>query len=171
MSRPPYLQRDHVHYREPSVIRLTNQGARMADVGLNPATLVPSELHHALALVDLAEELAAENPKATMVTERERRAERYRQKRAGQRKTTGRIPDVVLVFPATGGKKERTIAVELDRTARSRMDAETVVKAYLAERYTEVWWYVRPNRVEPIRQICRRMKVDDFIEVRPWAGR
>jgi hypothetical protein len=50
------------------------------------------------------------------------------------------------------------------------MDAESVVKAYLQERYTEVWWYVRPNRVAPIRQIVKRMKVDDFIEVRPWQG-
>ena len=51
------------------------------------------------------------------------------------------------------------------------MDAETVVKAYLAERYDELWWYVRPSRVEVVRQITRRMKVDDFIEVRPWQGR
>jgi hypothetical protein len=59
-------------------------------------------------------------------------------------------------LPATGAEKEKTIAVELDRSPRSRMDAESVVKAYLQERYTEVWWYVRPNRVAPIRQIVKR---------------
>lgn len=166
----PYLQRDPTHYREESVIRVTTEGARLADVGLGPATLVLTEIRHALAIVDLAEELAAEHPDATLLTERERRAERYRDKRAGLRKTTGRIPDAVFIFPAAGGKKERTVAVELDRTARSRMDAEDVVKAYLAERYSEVWWYVRPNRVEAIRQITKRMKVDDLIEVRPWVG-
>ena len=64
------------------------------------------------------------------------------------------------------------LAVELDRTARSRMDAETVIKAYIAEfrTYAEVWWYVRPNRVDAVKQICRRMQVDDVIEVRPWTG-
>ena len=51
------------------------------------------------------------------------------------------------------------------------MDAETVIKAYIAEKYDEVLWYVRPNRVDFIREIVRRMKTSDFIEVRPWQGR
>ena len=170
-ASPALLQRDRVHYQEPAVIRVTNQGASLADIGIQPAKLVPAEVHHSLAIVDLAEELSAENPGATLLTERERRAQRYREKRMGQRKTTGRIPDAVLVFPASGNKKERTVAVELDRSRRSRMDAENVIKAYLAERYTDVWWYVRPTRVDPVREITRRMKVDDFIEVRPWQGR
>jgi len=169
-ASPPLLKRDRTHFGEPSVLRVSPQGSRIAGVGLSPARLVPSEIHHALGIVDLAEELSRKYPKATLLTERERRAERYREKRAGQRKTTGRIPDAVFIFPETGTKKERTVAIELDRTARSRMDAETVVKAYLSERYTEVWWYVRPNRVDIIRQITKRMKVDDFIEVRPWVG-
>jgi hypothetical protein len=171
-ATPPLLQRTRTHYREPSVIRITPQGGRLADVGLAPARIVPAEIHHALAIVDLAEELLSEHPTATLVTERERRAERYREKRAGQRKSTGRIPDIVFVFPATKTKKERSVAVELDRTARSRMDAETVIKAYIAEfrTYAEVWWYVRPNRVDAVKQICRRMQVDDVIEVRPWTG-
>lgn len=175
-SRPALLQRDRTHYREPSVLRVTTHGARLTDVGLMPARIVPAEIHHALALVDLAEELLAEHPQAVLLTERERRAERYRDKRAGRRKTTGRIPDAVFLFEAggstsSGSKKERTVAVELDRSPRSRMDAENVIKAYLQEKYTEVWWYVRPNRVAPIRIITKRMKVDDFIEVRPWQGR
>ena len=170
-ANPALLKRDHTHYREPSVLRVTPQGARLADVGLAPARIVPAEVHHALAIVDLAEELLAGSPGATLLTERERRAQRYREKRAGQRKSTGRIPDAVLVFPATSSKKERTVAVELDRSPRSRMDAETVIKAYIAEKYDEVLWYVRPNRVDFIREIVRRMKTGDFIEVRPWQGR
>ena len=51
------------------------------------------------------------------------------------------------------------------------MHAETVIRAYIAERYSAVWWYVRPNRADFIRQLTKRMKVDDFIEVRPWQGR
>jgi hypothetical protein len=170
-SRPALLQRDRTHYREPSVLRITTHGARLTDVGLMPARIVHAEVHHALAIVDLAEELLAEYPKATLLTERERRAERYRDKRAGRRKTTGRIPDAVFIFEATASRKEKTVAVELDRSPRNRMDAETVIKAYLQDKYTEVWWYVRPTRVAPIRQITKRMKVDDFIEVRSWQGR
>jgi hypothetical protein len=78
----------------------------------------------------------------------ERRTERYREKRAGTRKTTGRIPDAVLVLPSRNGTKERTISIELDRSPRNCMDAETVIKAYIAEKYDQVLWYVRPNRVE-----------------------
>ena len=170
-AHPPLLQRTRTHYREPSVLRVTTQGAKLADTGLSPARIVPAEVHHALAIVDLAEELLAAHPGATLLTERERRAQRYREKRAGERKTTGRIPDAVLVLPPRNGTKERSIAIELDRSPRSRMDAETVIKAYIAEKYDEVLWYVRPNRVDFIREIVRRMKTGDFIEVRPWQGR
>jgi hypothetical protein len=170
MMEPPMLRRELTYYKEPSVLRVTTHGVRYADVGIGPARFVPNEVKHALNIVDLTEELLAKHPKATLVTEREHRAERYRDKRKGLRKTTGRIPDAVFIFPATGGQKEKTMAVELDRSPRNRMDIETVVKAYLAERYTEVWWYVRPSRVETVRQVTRRMKVDDFIEVRPWLG-
>jgi len=170
-AKPPLLQRERTHFGEPSVLRVSPQGTKIADVGVAPARIVPAEIHHALAIVDLVEDLLESNPTATLLTERERRAERYREKRAGVRKTTGRIPDAVFIVPATKTKKERTVAIELDRTARSRMDAETVVKAYLSERYDTVYWYVRPNRVDIIKQITKRMKVDDFIEVRPWVGK
>lgn len=173
-ASPPLLKRERTHYREPSVLRVTTAGGRLADVGIQPARVIPAEVPHALAIVDLAEALLAEHPEATLLTERERRAERYREKRAGLRKATGRIPDAVLVFPPDAQRgergKERAVAVELDRSPRSRMDAEDVIKAYIAERYHAVWWYVRPNRVDLIRQLTKRMKVDDFIEVRPWQG-
>jgi len=167
---PPMLRRELTYYKEPSVLRVTTHGARYADVGIGPARFVPNETRHALNIVDLTEELLAKHPEATLVTEREHRADRYRDKRAGNRKTTGRIPDAVFIVPATGSQKEKTFAVELDRSPRNRMDIESVIKAYLAERYTEVWWYVRPSRVETVRQVTRRMKVDDFIEVRSWQG-
>jgi hypothetical protein len=167
---PPLLRRDLTYYKEPSVLRVTTHGARFADAGIGPARFVPNEARHALDIVDLTEELLTSHPEATLITERERRADRYRDKRAGKRKTTGRIPDAVFIFPATDSKKERTVAVELDRSPRNRMDIESVIQAYLSERYTEVWWYVRPSRVEIVRQITRRMKVADFIEVRPWQG-
>lgn len=168
---PPLLQRDYTHYREPSVLRVTIHGARLADTGLGPARIVPAEVHHALAIVDLAESLLAEHPAASLLTERERRGERYRDKAAGRLKATGRIADAVLVFPPGSRGRERRVAVELDRSPRSEKDAADVIKAYIAVRdYTEVWWYVRPNRVDAIRRLTRRMKVDNLIEVRPWNG-
>ena len=170
-ASPPLLQRHRTHYQEPSVLRVTTHGARLADVGLSPAHIVPTEVPHALGIVDLTEAILAMYPDATLITERERRAERYRDKRKGLRKTTGRIPDAVFTLPAKGSRKEQTIAVELDRTARSKMDAEAVIRAYLSERYDHVWWYVRPSRVASLTEIVKRGRVADLFEVRPWQGR
>lgn len=169
-ASPPLLQRDRTHYQEPSVLRVTTHGARIADVGLSPARIVYAEVPHALSLVDLTEEILTLHPDAILITERERRAERYRDKRKGLRKTTGRIPDAVFMLPAKGSRKEQVIAVELDRTARSKMDAEAVIRAYLSERYDQVWWYVRPSRVATLREIVKRGRVADLFEVRPWQG-
>lgn len=174
-ATPPLLQRDTTYYRQPSVIRVTTAGARLANVGIQPARLVLTEVNHALGIVDLVEAISQQYPDATVLTERERRAERYREKRAGHRKATGRIPDAVFVFPEEKGRKQdrnkaETVAIELDRTARRRMDAETVITAYIAEQYDQVWWYVRPSRVEATTSLTKRMKVDDFITVLPWNG-
>lgn len=169
-AAPPFLERVRTFYQQPSVIRVTLTGARLADVGLGPAKIVEAQIRHDLAIVDLVEELSALHPDATFLTERERRAELYREKRAGQRPATGRIPDAIFIFPATRAGKERTVAIELDRSPKSRRDNEAVVKGYLTAKYSEVWWYVLPHRVEPVRQIVRRMRTDDFIEVRPWDG-
>ena len=175
-ASPPLLRRDRTHYREPSVIRVTTHGARLANVGspgptLGPARLILAEVHHSLGIVDLTEELLKAHPDAVLTTERERRAERHAQKRSGQRKGTGRIPDAVLTLPALGGKAEQSVAVELDRSPRTQRDIEAIVRAYNAERYTDVWWYVRPRRVAHVREVIQKLRASDFIEVRPWQGR
>lgn len=167
-AHPPLLQRDLTVYGRPSIIRVTAHGARLADVGLAPAKVVLAAVPHALAVVDLAEELSGRYPDASLVTERECWAERYREWRAGERPSTGLIPNAVLIWGTD--VTEHTIAVVLDRTARSRTDAEAFVTAYLAESFTEVWWYVRPSRVNAMTEIVRRMGGGDLIEVRPWAG-
>ena len=174
VSNPPLLRRDRTHYQEPSVIRVTTHGARLANVGpptLGPARLILAEVHHSLGIVDLAEELLAANPGSVLTTERERRAERHTEKRAGTRKGTGRIPDAVLTLPPTPDTPEKSVAVELDRSPRTKRDIEAIVRAYNAERYSDVWWYVRPKRVDHVRAHVVTLRASDFIEVRPWQGR
>jgi hypothetical protein len=68
---------------QPAALRVTREGARIADVGLRPAPLVLSELRHSLAVVTLAERLLFDNPAAELTTERELRAQRYRERREG----------------------------------------------------------------------------------------
>jgi len=162
---PPVIRRDRTFWRYPTVIRATASGANLAGVDLRPARLVLAEVMHSLGIVDLTEQLLLDHPGATLITERERRAERYRDKRAGGRKATGRIPDGVIVLKASAPKE---IAVELDLSPRREKTVEAIVRAYQAERYGGVWWYVRPDRVGRIAEIVKRCRADSFIEVRPW---
>src|SRR5207244_3136093 len=103
-------------WREPFVLRLTTAGARVAHLGLAPAKLTLAEVRHSLALVDLTESLLSEHPGARLITEREIRAERYREVRAGSRRIgVGRTPDGVLFFAKP---KRRVVAIELDLTTK-----------------------------------------------------
>jgi len=75
-ASPPLLRRDRTHYGEPSVIRVTTKGTRLANVGPpvpGPSRLILAEVHHSLGIVDLTEELLKAHPEAVLPTERERR--------------------------------------------------------------------------------------------------
>jgi hypothetical protein len=106
---------------QPEVIRVTREGARIADVGIRPAPLVLSQLRHTLALVLLAEGLAHDHPGSELLTERELRAERYRMQRRGLDTSRGRTPDAVLRIPAKGpgAQKIKRVAIELDLSRRT----------------------------------------------------
>lgn len=169
-THPPLLRHDRTFWRQPPAIRVTASGARLAEVDLRPARLVPAEVQHAFAVVDLAEKLLASAPQgSTLITEREWRAERYRERATGARRTTGRIPDAVLLIPATDGTdKTLTVAVELDRTAKRETQMRAIVRQYQGQQFDAVWWYVRPRSVARITDIIKRLRADDFIEVRAW---
>jgi hypothetical protein len=162
----PYAQR-------PAALRVTREGARIADIGLRPAPLVLSELEHTLAVVWLTEYLLAEHPGAELTTERELRAQRYRELRDGTRQTErGRTPDALLRLPAksVGALVVLTVAVELDRSRKDRRAMERMIRQYDHENVDEIWWYVTPGRVDRTREIVRELRADDRIEVRPWRG-
>jgi hypothetical protein len=167
---PPVIRRDRTFWRYPTVIRTTASGANLAGVDLRPARLVLAEVMHSLGIVDLTEQLLEEHLGATLITERERRAERYRDKRTGGRKATGRIPDGVLILKASAspGAAPKETAIELDLSPRREKTVQAIVRAYQAERYGGVWWYVRPDRVKRIADIVKQSRADSFIEVRPW---
>ena len=157
------LRRDSTFWRSPHVLRLTRQGAELADVDLQPAHLVLAEVHHTLGVVDLTEKLLAEHRGVKLETEREIRAERRRELADGQRQPgRGRIPDAVLHL-ASGHK---AIAIELDITPKRRRDIEAILAAYLQEKYDAVWWYVAPKNLERVREVVRENRADDFVKVK-----
>lgn len=158
---------------EPAALRVTTEGARVADVGLRPAPLVLSELRHSLAVVLLGEFLLAQNPGAELVTERELRAQRYRELRDGTRETEqGRTPDALLRLPKKGASKKATedIAVELDLSRKDKRAMERMVRQYDREKVDRIWWFVTPNRLERTRDFVKSLHADDRIEVLQWRG-
>lgn len=165
---PPLLHSDRTFWRHPPVIRVTRPGAELADVGLNPAHLILAEVHHTLAVVDLAEQILPRLPGSTLETERQLRAARLRERREGERRATGRIPDFQLHLPAGPGVREELIAVELDLSPKREAAIASIVRSYQGARVDGVWWYVLPARVARMTAIIKRLRADDFIEVRAW---
>lgn len=150
------------------VLRVTREGARIADVGVGPAPLVHSQLRHSIGLVWLTEYLLAENAGSQLTTERELRADRYRQRLARETPNgQGRAPDALISVPAPGARA-RTVAVELDISRKDRREIERVIRQYDHEEVDKIWWFTRPVRLERLRTIVRELRADDRIEVRRW---
>jgi hypothetical protein len=163
---------DRTFWREPNVLRLTRAGARLTDIEVGPARLVLAELRHTLALVDLIEWLLHNSPKGTEIrTEREMRAERRRELTRGTRKPgRGRVPDAVFIAPPDKSGRRATVAIELDITPKRTRDLEDILRAYIQERHNRIIWYVLPRQQDKLKEIVRKEKADDVVEVRVWHG-
>jgi hypothetical protein len=161
------IRQDRTFWREANVLRLTGAGARLADIDVGPARLVLAEVKHTLAVVDLVDALLEQSPKGTEVrTERELRIERRRELTQGARNPgRGRVPDALFISP-----KGATVAVELDLTPKRARDLERILIAYLQERYDQIIWYVMPRQVDKLKEIVRKQRADDVVEVRAWHG-
>lgn len=160
------IREDRTFWREPNVLRLTGAGARLTDIEVGPARLVLAELRHSLGLVDLIDWLLQHSPKGTEVrTEREMRAERRRELTRGTRKIgRGRVPDAVFIH------RGKTVAIELDITPKRARDLENILRAYIQERHDRIIWYVLPRQQDKLKDIVRKEKADDVVEVRAWHG-
>jgi hypothetical protein len=159
------VRRDATFWKWPAVLRLTAPGVRIAELDLSPAHLVLAEVRHTLGLVDLTEKLLCDNAGATLTTEREIRALRFRELAEKKRRPGyGRIPDGILHL-ANG----RTVAVELDLTSKRQRDIERIIGGYKQEHYDAVWWFVRPTLINRLRSVVLATRADDFIDVRIWT--
>lgn len=154
--------------------RLTEDGAALVAAQdksaepfrLGPAHLVLSEIGHALALVDLTEQLLELHPGATITTERELRALRRRELKAGRRTAGqgGRIPDAEL-----HREGEDDVAIELDHTNKRAADYLRIIREYKRESYKRIWWYVSELRAPLLRKIVAADRwAERRIEVGVW---
>jgi hypothetical protein len=161
--------RDKPFAHHPDVIRVTRMGAGLAGLELRPAPLVMSELRHTLAVVTLGEYLLAEHPGAELITERELRAARYRERRESARHVGGRCPDAVLRMPVRGpgAQAVRRVAIELDRVRKDARSMEAMIHAYDEEADIDVvWWYVPRMHLARVQELVRSVRGEDRFDVR-----
>ena len=96
--------------KEPNWIRgtelwtATQRGARAVKSRRKVSALWPGGLPHDLALVDLADQLLLDDPRATWRTEREIVGERARARRRGEPSGTGHQPDGLLVVAGAASR-------------------------------------------------------------------
>jgi hypothetical protein len=163
------IVRHRTWWQGPRVILATSVGTQLADADLPPARINLPELEHALAVVDLSEQLLKENRGSRWVTERELRRDAIRSHRAdGMEPRPGRVrtADGVLVVG------ERRIAVELDLTNKRTEVYEQLLRSYAGARGVDaVWWFGRSApMLERLAAIARRFELADFVKVRQWSA-
>lgn len=153
----------------PPLVYLTRVGQAAVGLKLPVARVVPSQVAHTLALVDLLTELQREYPDATIVTERELRAQRE-----GVRSEYAlpydikRTPDALLILPEgnTVLRRGRIVAIELDLTQKPVSIYQRLVVGYREEPVDMVWWYCIPTAARQLREIVERRRMTLMIEVR-----
>lgn len=147
----------------PFVVRVTGAGARLAACDVLPARLDAGLLRHALAVVDLSEELLADAPGAEWVTERELRRDRMRAARADPEERQRRTPDGVLVL-----RDGRHVAVELDLTPKRTRKLEQLADAYALDSGVDcVWWFLPSVAAAArMRELVAERGLEHLIELR-----
>lgn len=156
------LRREPAFRDLPFVVRVTGAGARLAACDVLPARLDAGLLRHALAVVDLSEELLADTAGAEWTTERELRRDRMRAARVDPEERQRRTPDGLLVLP--GGRR---IAVELDLTPKRTRKLEQLADAYALDPAVDcVWWYL-PSAASAsrMRELVAERGLEHLIEL------
>ena len=164
LERAELITVDRVLVGGPTIVRATARGTRLSGCDLPPASLELGRIRHALALVELSEELLAAHPASTWVSERELRRDRMRAARSrGRWERQLRVPDGLLRLP-----DGRTIAIELDLTAKRSARLDLLAGAYAVDPEIDiVWWYLPSRRAaERMRALVMERGLDHLVEPR-----
>jgi predicted transcriptional regulator len=160
------LERQRAGWQKPDVLVVTSLGLRLAGVPLRPTDLVVWRLRHSLALVDLSEQLLAELPGSSWLTERELRVGGWR---ASMKLC--RLPDGLLV-QADG----RRFAVELEASRKEAERIRAIATEYMSglrgpNALSGVIWYARPElgaAVEHLQRAVADLGLSWAFDVRRW---
>ncbi len=165
------VTRNHTFWKEPTALRVTTAGARLANLTVAPAALVLPDVRHSVALVTLSECLLSGHPRAVYVTERELRAAELRARRQDpSHPRYQRIPDGLLLLP--DGQR---VAIELDLTAKRTREIERIIAAYqnmylidADHGITSVRWFAPPGEARRLRTAVEEACCTDLITVEDW---
>lgn len=151
----------------PFIVHVTGAGARLAACDVLPARLDPGLLRHALAVVDLSEELLAQHAGAVWTTERELRRDRMRAAREDPAERQRRTPDGLLML-ADGQR----VAVELDLTPKRSRKLEDLADAYAVDPAVDVVWWYLPSAAAAarMRELVNERALEHLIEPRVWRS-
>ena len=156
-------------WQQPNVLTPTSLGTALAQVDLPTVPkLVLARLEHDLAVVDLSEQILAQN-KGIWLTERELRRDAARELQATgmaqKQLVPPRSPDGMLVL-ADG----RRVAIELDLTGKTSAVYRKILSAYVGKGgVSAVWWFSPSPAVQArIAELVRESNLGDFFKVYPW---
>jgi hypothetical protein len=154
-----------IWFKGPKLVHVMRVGAQIADVGLAPPSISHNSitLRHALAVVDLTEDLLRQFPGAELTTEAEMRRDHRRVPR-DERRPVSRFPDAILTFP--DGRK---VSVELDLSRKGPPRTREKIQAYSWQPGVHVWWFcAAPDIYREVVRAVQAEAADDIIEVRMW---
>lgn len=164
---------------QPALIRATRRGLRLTGLPLGVAQAPPELVGHWIACGWVALSLELEFGAQALLSEREiRRAERWEGRAIASAKL-GENPDGSdrLHLPDLAvAVAQRTLAVEVELTAKAPKRMETIVKAWRRARWVDgVRYYVPPGATRRgVERAVERMSATERVEVRalePLLGR
>lgn len=164
------IARRRTFWQQPNVLTPTSLGTALAQIDLPPVPgLVLARLEHDLAVVDLSEQILAQN-EGSWLTERELRRDAARELQAsgmGQKQAMPpRSPDGMLVLPDS-----RRVAIELELTGKTSAVYRQILSAYVAKRgVSAVWWFCPSEAVrQRMSELVRESRLEDFFRIYPWS--
>lgn len=161
---------ERIFYRMPAVYRVTEPGARLAEVDLPPPKNDLSRLSHTLELVELSHAERSRDGVSDWLTEREIRRDKLierREKESGRMKPggkMGRTPDALMIL-----ESGEEVAVELELTPKRAASYRRILSDYEqqigAEELDSVRWYFSSRKaMDRVREISARHDLDGRLD-------
>jgi predicted transcriptional regulator len=154
-----YLIKEKTFFGQYALYRLTAKGAEFTS--LPPLSqLSPATYHHTTMLIHVYLELNHRYPKATWQSER-----MLLDEKSGGVGKLGHNPDALLIL------EEKHIAIEIERSAKSKRRLEGIIKSYATNFSIQEVWYFCSNKVlAAVTKIANQVKYVKVFALEEFIG-